>query len=243
MPAKTSPAMGKGKGQSSPSKTKNSKAKNSKSSKTTDYGKGKGKGKGQVKSKGSKGGRPKKSKKSKGGKGGKGGCTGGGPGCSKAKSEHPGKGKGQVKSAKMSAKGPKSSKGGCTHCPPTKPSPPKPTPPKPTPAKPTPKCTGSPGTTTAPTANIEMPPDDTCERQCMQWVYQNCVVLDELGEVMEDHCIVPFPFDDDLFGRSLAAADGSDVMPAKAVPSTVQEKIDYHRRMAHVYQQVLSLID
>lgn len=78
----------------------------------------------------------------------------------------------------------------------------------------------------------------------MQWVYQNCVVLDELGDIMEDHCIVPFPFDDDLFGRSLAGGFDTDTVPtATEHPFTVQDKIEYHRKMAYIYEQVLSLID
>jgi hypothetical protein len=79
----------------------------------------------------------------------------------------------------------------------------------------------------------------------MQWVYENCVVLDELGEIMEDHCVVPFPFDDDLFGRALGEGSAAALSATTTghYPSTVQEKLDYHRRMAQVYQQALSLID
>jgi hypothetical protein len=236
----------KGKGQVGSSKSKGGSPKGSKA-KSGKGGCGKG-GCSKVKAKSGKGGCGKggcskvMAKGSKGGcgkggcskvkaKGSKGGCGKGGcsnPKSPKGGSKLPGKGKGQGKTAKKSK---------VTSSKSVSPKPP-------APSKPTTKCPGSP--TTFPTANIEMPPDDTCERQCMQWVYQNCVVLDELGEIMEDHCIVPFPFDDDLFGRSLAKGSTTDTdLLSKAVdhPSTVQDKIDYHRKMAHVYEQVLSLID
>jgi hypothetical protein len=89
--------------------------------------------------------------------------------------------------------------------------------------------------TTEPTSMIIQGPTERpigrCERQCMSWVYQNCVVLDETGGVMEDHCIIPFPFDD-LFDRSLAAN----------ASTSAQDKLNYHRRMVHVYKKVVSLI-
>ena len=67
----------------------------------------------------------------------------------------------------------------------------------------------------------------------MDWVHENCVVLDEMGNVLEEHCVVPFPFDDDLYGRSLMASSPL---------STTEDELQYHQRMIGIYESVLSII-
>lgn len=84
--------------------------------------------------------------------------------------------------------------------------------------------------TTEPTSNII---EDRCEKECMDWVHENCVVLDEMGNVLEEHCVVPFPFDDDLYGRSLMASSPL---------STTEDELQYHQRMIGIYESVLSII-
>jgi len=65
-----------------------------------------------------------------------------------------------------------------------------------------------------------------CEQECLEYVYNNCVVVSQ-GVVVEEHCLPPFPFDG--FFRSLA--------------STLEDQIRFHRKMGAVYRKALLMIE